>query len=114
MLKTGHTVKRIRRTLAGENALGQPVYEESVKSIAVYGWYGWQPTGAAERIQPELAGRIIDHLWLMSPTDDFRSGDAVIIKGEKYEVDGEGSDYNNGPFGWKPGCVVSLKRVANG
>lgn len=113
MFPTPHKVQRIRRTRTGENAVGQPVYAESTDVIPVYGWYGWQPTGAAERNTAQLAGRIIDHLWLLSPTDDFRSGDAVLIDGDVYEVDGEGANYNNGPFGFAPGVTVSLRLVAN-
>lgn len=106
-----HSVQRIRRTQTGENALGQPIYTDSVTSVAVY---GWQPTSQEERYTAALAGRTVSDLKLLSPTGDFVSSDAVVISGVTYEVDGEIEDYNHGPFGFTPGFVINLRRVANG
>lgn len=107
---TPHTVQRIRRTKSGENALGQPSYVTVTKSVAVYGWY---PVSQDERYAAALAGRTVSDLKLLSPTGDFKSTDAVSINGVSYEVDGEVEDYTHGPFGFAPGFVINLRRVAN-
>lgn len=106
---TPFTVQRIRRTLSGENALGQPIYTDSSASVAVY---GWQPASQEERYTAALSGRTVSELKLLSPTGDFRSSDAVIVNGVAYEVDGEVEDYNHGPFGFSPGFTVGLRKVA--
>lgn len=119
------TVQRIRRTKSGENALKQPVYSDSVSTVAVY---GWQPVSEVERYTAALAGRTVTDLKLLSPTGDFLPTDAVVIGGAvtivdgkaevtgggaKYEVDGQVEDYNHGPFGFTPGYAIGLRRVAN-
>lgn len=109
MFPTPYTVQRIRRTQTGENALGQPVYADSITSVAVH---GWEPTSQEERYTAALAGRTVSDLKLLSPTGDFKSSDAVVINGATYEVDGETADYTNGPFvpGFG-GFVIGLRRV---
>lgn len=37
--------------------------------------------------------------------------DRVVIDGEEYEVEGEIADYTKGPFGYKPGIVINLRRA---
>lgn len=110
MFPTPYTVQRIRRTKTGENALGQPIYTESMTSIPVH---GWEPTNQQERYTAELAGRTVSDLKLLSPTGDFKSSDAVIVNGVTYEVDGVPEDTTNGPFvpGFG-GFVIGLRRVA--
>ncbi len=111
-LPTPHTVQRVRRTQTGENALGQPIYTETVTSVAVR---GWEPSSEMERYTAALAGRTVSDLKLLSPTGDFKSSDAVILpNGATYEVDGEVLDYNTGPFGFAPGYAVNLRRVNGG
>lgn len=105
---TPFTVQRIRRTRNGEDALGQPTYAESTESVRVH---GWQPTSQEERYVAEFTGRTVSDLKLLSPTDDFKSSDAVIIDGIKYEVDGEPLNHNTGWHGFKPGFTVQLRRV---
>lgn len=111
MFPTPYTVQRTRRTKTGENALGQPVYTEAVTSVAVH---GWEPTSQEERYTAALAGRTVSDLKLLSPTDDFKSSDAVMVSGVSYEVDGAAADYTNGPFvpGFG-GFVIGLRRVTN-
>lgn len=110
MFPTPYKVQRIRRTKTGENALGQPIYAETVSTIAVY---GWQPTDKTERYTAALAGRTITDLTLLSPTGDFSANDSVVIDGVSYDVDATVVDYNNGPFGFKPGYSIGLRRVAD-
>ncbi|OBG32419.1 hypothetical protein [Mycolicibacter heraklionensis] len=107
-MQARHRVQRIRRTQTGENALGQPIYADSVTSVAVY---GWQPSSEMERHTAALAGRTVSDLKLLSPTGDFKSSDAVVINGVTYEVDGEVEDFTKGPFGFNPGFAVGLRRV---
>jgi hypothetical protein len=110
-LPTPFTVQRIRRVQTGENALGQPIYEEQTTDVAVY---GWQPVSEDERNTAALAGRTITDLKLLTPDGDWRSGDAVIVDDTQYEINGDVENYNTGPFGYQPGYAVNLRRVADG
>lgn len=102
------TLSRIRRTQTGENALGQPKYAETVKSVVVY---SVQESSETEKHTAALANRTITDLEVMSPTNDFQPGDAVIVNGITYEVDSETVNHNLGWHGWSPGYTVKLRRV---
>lgn len=105
------TITHVVRTRSGENAQGQPKYSETSTIRDVY---GWSPTSETERAQAALAERVIGELTLLTPDGDYASGDAVIVDGAQYEVIGDPSNFNTGPYGLKPGYTVNLKRVTNG
>lgn len=43
--------------------------------------------------------------WSSSPKD------RVVVDGEEYTIEGRVQDFNKGPFGFRPGGVVRLRRV---
>ena len=82
--------------------------------VAVYGWY------ISTTHEPQIAGheRVrVDAQVLAPPTFRPSAKDKVELPGPgedewlPYEVEGDTEDYNHGPFGWRPGNLVNLRRV---
>lgn len=74
--------------------------------------YGWAPPDPSD--EPYEAGRnaVVTALQVFAPpTVQIGPRDRVIVLDATYEVIGEPSDYNYGPFGWRPGSRVALQRV---
>ncbi|WP_431941677.1 hypothetical protein [Nocardia grenadensis] len=56
--------------------------------------------------------RVVVEVELFAPEEfDCAPQDKVILSGTEYSVIGHAEDYNNGPFGWRPGLVINLKRA---
>lgn len=73
--------------------------------------YGWAPAGSSE---PFEAGRnpVTSDLDLFAPEGfSCTAHDRVVVGGLVYEVEGDLLDFNHGPFGWRPGTQVRLRRV---
>ncbi|OZD23820.1 hypothetical protein CH253_08130 [Rhodococcus sp. 06-156-3C] len=72
--------------------------------------YGWQSTNSYE---PKLAGpnRVVVEVELLAP-ESFECGpkDRVWLNGARFDVIGYPEDANEGPFGFRPGFLVNLKR----
>ncbi len=76
--------------------------------VAVYGY------AASSSHEPKIAGHdrvVVDVEVFAPPTFAPSPKDHLWVGGVEYEVIGETEDYNHGPFGWKPGNVVNLRRV---
>lgn len=77
--------------------------------VKVYGWY------ISSTHEPQIAGhdRLLVDAQVLAP-ESFRPGPKDLIElpgfGE-YAVNGETEDYNHGPFSWRPGNVVNLRRI---
>lgn len=76
--------------------------------------YGWSTPDTTE---PPLAGhdRVIVDVELLVP-EGFPAKPRDVIDlpagpSGQFEVVGEVRDYNHGPFAWRPGSVVNLRRV---
>lgn len=78
----------------------------AVEKVRVYGWapaYGSIETGNS---------RVVVGLDVFMPVDHaIGAQDRVLVNATEYHVDGEVADYTKGPFGFKAGYVVRLKRV---
>ncbi|WP_280485358.1 hypothetical protein [Nocardia cyriacigeorgica] len=72
---------------------------------------GW---GAPQSAEPKVTGhdRVVVELELFVP-EGFTCGpkDKILVGNIEYLVLGFPEDYNHGPFGFRPGCVVNLKRA---
>lgn len=80
-------------------------------TVAVIGWY------VSSTHEPQIAGhdRVLVEAQVLAPESWVPSPrDRVHLPGRtgEYEVIGETEDYNHGPFQWRPGNVVNLKKVA--
>ena len=77
--------------------------------VDVYGWY------VPATHEPQIPGhddRVRVDAAVLAP-ESFRPGsmDKVVLPIGEFAVEGEVQDYNHGPFGWRPGNVVNLRRV---
>lgn len=73
--------------------------------------YGIAPTSSAE---PFESGRnaVVTGKTVLAPVGTvIGAKDRVVIDSEEYEVDGDISDWSDGPFSWSPGIEIKLKRV---
>ena len=109
MFPAPHTVTHARRVTDGENALGQATVTWETLQRNVYGWSGKATDDGGD---PVLAARTITDLVLLTPDGDWVDGDTVTLPdGRVFTVFGEPFDSNAGPFGFRPGYRVKLRRV---
>lgn len=109
MFPTPHTVTHSVAVADGENALGQPVTQTVTTSRQVF---GWSPKNTDDGGEPALAGRVITEVYLLTPDGDWVDGDTVTLPdGRVFVVIGDVEDNNAGPFGFRPGYRVTLRRV---
>ena len=113
MFPTPHTVTHSRRVKSGESGHGQPVFTFSTPQARAV--YGLQPGETFPDNTPGTANRVITTLDLLTPEGDWAHGDVVTVSGRgDFMVYGEVDDLNTGPFGYRPGFKVTLRRVHDG
>jgi hypothetical protein len=57
---------------------------------------------------------VSDGLTVYLPSGyDVQDNDKFIIRGKRYELDGEAFDWRDGLGNWAPGTVVNLQREAD-
>ena len=83
-----------------------PVFREVLRDC-----YGWASPAARETGDLNVV-TLSNVLQLFAPTFPVSELDRFRLQGLTYEVDGLPASYDFGPFGFKPGMVVNLKRVA--
>jgi hypothetical protein len=73
--------------------------------------HGWGPAGSVE--QGGWQRQVVADLQLYAPAG-FRVGphDRVVVDGRTFEVEGDVEDYTKGPFGFRPGLRVNLRKVS--
>jgi hypothetical protein len=99
----------VRRYAAGaKDAHGNPVASHgSPEPLQVY---GVAPKGSQEPGADRLAVST-GLMLLMPPEAVLGPHDLVIVDGDEWEIEGEVADYTRGPFGFRPGKTVALKRT---
>lgn len=107
----------LRKRVEGEpDSRGNPTvtYEDALP-LNVYGYGPRSAEGQAEPRKP-LRDLVIIGMTVygppslasqVSPLDRME----VPLGGDLYEVDGEVGDWSNGPFGFAPGCSITLRRA---
>ena len=105
-----HTIGHRAVIDGARDAHGNPVtsWADPV-DVTVYGWH----TGQSE--EPQIAGhdRVRVDGRVFAP-ESWQPGprDLVVLPGKgEFKVIAEVEDYNHGPFGWRPGVVVNLRKV---
>ena len=73
--------------------------------------YGWAPAGTSEPFDPGRDAVTWDLDLLVPPEFTVGRKDRIVVAGEEFEVEGGLQDYNHGPFGFRPGAVVRLRRT---
>ena len=71
--------------------------------------YGWGPPRSDEPTSGAVTALTVD-LEVYSPTFEYGSQDRFVVGGNVFEVVGLPTDYDHGPFGYRPGMVIRLKR----
>lgn len=95
----------------GEDDYGNDVTDHDEDNPDTQAVYGWGPAGTSEeggwRTQVEA------DLHLYAPPG-FRCGPSDLVRlpdGRTFHVEGELEDFNHGPFGFRPGVRVNLRRT---
>lgn len=78
--------------------------------VAVYGWH------ISTTHEPQIAGhdRVLVDAQVLAPESFVPAPrDKILLPGRagEYQVIGETEDFNHGPFGFKPGNRVNLRKV---
>lgn len=101
------------RPVIGKSPVGQTKYGEPVPRARKV--RGFEPATDVEVRTSQLAGRQITELVMLDDEGDWPADSTVELwDGRKFEVNGPVRDYNLGPFGFKPGYAVDLRRVNDG
>lgn len=102
------------RTKIGKSPAGQIRYSDPVprnRNVR-----GFEPATDVEIRTAQLAGRTITELVMLTADGDWPENSTVEFTwdGRKFEVNGPVRDYNLGPFDFKPGYAVDLRKVTDG
>lgn len=82
-----------------------PALNEQGAEVRVIAWW-------PIREQETTEVRVESDYWMaVPPTVEVTPQDVVDLPIGRFEVEGHPQDYNHGPFGHTPGCIVKLKRV---
>ncbi|ALF01388.1 head-to-tail stopper [Mycobacterium phage LilPharaoh] len=109
MFPTPHKVTHTTSVKVGENAAGQPITETRTRERFV--------TSLRKRLnEPGAAAadadRVVVEYSMVTPESDWAHGDQVVDwRGRMFTVHGDVDDYNGGPFGFRPGYIVTLRKV---
>lgn len=110
-----HTVGVHLMTTSGVDAHRNPVktytppLDQPGTPVKVYGW------SVPSTSEPLIPGhdRVIADIQLLIPPG-FPAGPSSVIdlpSAGQYQVIGEQQDYTTGPFGFRPGSVLNLRRI---
>lgn len=106
------TVTHITKQPVGKNPAGQMKYEDVPRQRKVR---AFEPAGNEEVQAAQLAGRKVTELMMADDEGDWPSDSVVELwDGRRFEVNGDVRDENLGPYGFKPGFVIPLRRVTGG
>lgn len=105
---SGETVTLVKRELAdAKDEYGNDIY--TPVDVPVDGCVVW-PRTSSEDVQGQdtvTAGLTV----LLPPATDASSVDAVIVRGDPYEIDGEPAVYHSPFTGFDPGVLINLTRT---
>ena len=103
--------------------IGHAVYEEGAEDAHGNPIDSWadpvnvQVYGYGPRYDSTEPGgtQVIVGLQVFAPeTLQVDPRDQFVVEGRRYDVDGELGNWTNGPFDFKPGIELNLKRVEGG
>lgn len=101
------TVTLVRRTKGAPDSLGNDTWTEGASPAkAIY-----SPGGSSEQIQGRDTVVTTATVYL-EPSADVRYIDAVIVAGQRFEIDGEPITWTSPFTAWTPGVEVHLRRAA--
>lgn len=100
------SITRVRLSSSSTDSYGQPVYTETESTVnAIVSARVSGTNFDADQIV------VTDGLTIYLPSGyDVQDNDKFIIRGKRYELDGEAFDWRDGLGSWAPGTVVNLQR----
>lgn len=103
------SITRVRLSSSSTDSYGQPVYVETESTVnAIVSARVSGTNFDADQIV------VTDGLTIYLPSGyDVQDNDKFIIRGKRYELDGEAFDWRDGLGSWAPGTVVNLQREAD-
>lgn len=106
----GEPVTRVRRQVTGTDRYGNDVHADVETVLAEPA--AFDPGGSLEPVE---VGRkqvvTTPKLYFLNERPDLRDDDTVIVRGERYTIEGDPADWRS-PFGSTlGGLVVELQRV---
>lgn len=108
-----HVVVHESRSPAGSNALGQTI--PGPPTTRTRRVIGFEPKTVDQGTVAAYGKRTVTERWMLTGDPDWHDADHVTHAGRRWTVVGEDpEDYNLGPFGFKPGYRVLLRRVSDG
>ena len=85
--------------------------------VTLYGATVLRPVyGYGPRVLPTEPGgtQTIEGLDVFAPLFPVDPRDLFVVEGKEHAVEGDVSDWTRGPFGFRPGQVIHLRRVEGG
>lgn len=102
-------ITQIRLSSTSTDSYGQPVYTET--QIALDAIVSARVSGT--NYDPDQIV-LVEGITLYLPGGtDVQDDDKFIVRGKRYEVDGEAFDWRAGLSAWNPGVVVNLQKEKN-
>ncbi len=103
------SITRVRLSSSSTDSYGQPVYVETESTVNAI---------VSQRVSGTNfdADQIVlsDGLTIYLPSGyDVQDTDKFVVRGKRYELDGEAFDWRDGLGNWAPGTVVNLQREAD-
>ena len=106
----GETVTRVRQVADGVDRYGNPTFSEVEEDFGGAFFAPEQSSSEALAVGRTVV-TVSPTLYFPKAWPDIASGDAVRVRGERFEVDGVPADWRD-PWGTAlGGLVVTLKRV---
>jgi SPP1 family predicted phage head-tail adaptor len=100
------SIIQIRLSSTSTDSYGQPVYVETQSSVNAI----VSARTSGTNFDPDQIV-VTDGLNLYLPSGhDVQDNDKFIVRGKRYEIDGEAFDWRSGLGSWAPGTVVSVQR----
>lgn len=100
-------VTLVRRTKGPwPDSFGNDVYTESTSAV----WAVYAPGSSTEQVQGRDTVTTTATIYLDAGTD-VAAIDAVIVAGQRFEVDGAPTTWSSPLTGWTPGIEVRLRGV---
>lgn len=106
---TPHTVGIVKRVDGDTDAHGNPVV--SWADPVWHKVYGWYHVTTDEPQEYGHEQQLVDVKVLVPLGFVSSPYDRMIVNNNSYDIIGEQEDYNHGPFGYRPGSVVKLRKV---
>jgi hypothetical protein len=103
------SLTQIRVSSTSVDSYGQPVYVET--QTVITGIVSARVSGT--NFDPDQIVLVQGITLYLPAGTNVRDDDKFIVRGKRYEIDGESFEWRSGLGSWYPGVVLNLQREAN-